>query len=359
MLPAEVETLDAVVPAVLEDVVEDLGEDAGVHQVTGHRDLGGMRSSAHRAEVRGATDRLSAGRPARTTSRSATPPRRRRRRRRPVPHAGDEHRHPAGDRRDPQHQAEVGGQPQHARRPDEQQAGRHDQHRVQRGGGRGRDRRRGRRLEVLVRAVEHGRLVRGGAGRPTAVRSPPGGPAPPRRRPRCAPTPRPRRDHGGRRPARGPVRDGGRPPPVRRRRAARARPPRRGPPPGGPGRRRAGPAVGWGGRPCACTGRRLPRAPGRRRCRPPAGRRAGARRRAGRRRAAGSTGWRRGRCRGGRGHAARSRRPTGGSRRDPGPGHVAPPRGLPAESGTATCSRIQSTEPSKITGASLSRVATW
>ena len=39
----------------------------------------------------------------------------------PVPHAGDEHRDAAGDRRDPQHEAEVGGQAEHARRRDQQQ----------------------------------------------------------------------------------------------------------------------------------------------------------------------------------------------------------------------------------------------
>jgi hypothetical protein len=51
VLLAEVEVLDAVVAAVLEDVVEDPGQDAGVHQVTGHHDLGGLRRSAHEADA--------------------------------------------------------------------------------------------------------------------------------------------------------------------------------------------------------------------------------------------------------------------------------------------------------------------
>ena len=44
VLAAQVEALDAVVTAVLEDVVEDPGEDAGVHEVAGQGD-GGARGS--------------------------------------------------------------------------------------------------------------------------------------------------------------------------------------------------------------------------------------------------------------------------------------------------------------------------
>ena len=50
VLAAQVQRLDAVVAAVLEDVVEDAGEDPGVHQMAGEGDgLGVLGGGAHPA----------------------------------------------------------------------------------------------------------------------------------------------------------------------------------------------------------------------------------------------------------------------------------------------------------------------
>jgi hypothetical protein len=46
VLAAQLEALDPVVAAVLQDVVQDPGQDAGVHQVAGDRDRGGVRQDA-------------------------------------------------------------------------------------------------------------------------------------------------------------------------------------------------------------------------------------------------------------------------------------------------------------------------
>ena len=142
VLPAQVQALDAVVAAVLEDVVEDPGEDAGVHQVPGQGDgLGvrGWRSAHGRRDVSG-------------YGRSTTAPSS------PVvvgavPHAGDQH---ARRRRRSRPRRGSGptssDRPQHARA--RRRAARRASPAAPRTASRRRNRqRRGRRgLVVLVRA---------------------------------------------------------------------------------------------------------------------------------------------------------------------------------------------------------------
>ena len=126
------------------------------------------------ARVQAITDRgVEPAATARPTTNGLRRPRRRPRRRRTGRASGNQHRHAARDRRDPEDQADVGGEPQQPGRADEQDARDDQQHRVERGGGGRGQRRRRRRLEVLVRAVEDGRLVRRGGGASAGSSSPP------------------------------------------------------------------------------------------------------------------------------------------------------------------------------------------
>ena len=229
-------------------------------------------------------------------------------------HPRDQHRHAAaGDRRDPQDQADVGGQPQQAGRADEDDARDDEQHRVERGGGGRGQRRRRRRLEVLVRPVEDRRLVRRRGG-PSAGSSSPTG------RPCSASKADTIRAHSASSSISRSIRaDGGRPGQRGRGLVARVGQLRgvlvddhAGLRPAGavdeqPVRRRAGEEHRAGV--LAHVGRRLEVGGD---ARPPAARRAGARPPAGRRRAAGSRGWRPARCRGAAAPARGHRDSAGG-----------------------------------------------